>query len=82
MRHWKTTQHSVSTFILAILTLPFVGENFFRGLATNDNLAFGKDAAYDVLKGCQSNWRQLLLRVGTKQWSIYQRVSDAHRLLV
>ncbi len=59
-----------------------MGDNFFRGIATNDNLAFGKDAAYAGLKGCQSNWRKLLLRVGTKQWSIYQRVSDAHGLLV
>ncbi len=45
------------TLILAIFTLPFVEENLFRCIATNGNLAFGKDAAYDVLRGCQSNWR-------------------------
>ncbi len=50
--------HSVRTLILAIFTLPFVGDNFFRGIATNVNLAFGKDAAYDVLKGCQSKGGQ------------------------
>ncbi len=33
------------TLILAIFTLPFMGENFFRGIATNGNLAFGKDVA-------------------------------------
>ncbi len=53
------------TLILAIFTLPFVEENLFRCIATNGNLAFGKDAAYDVLRGCQSNWRKLLLHVGT-----------------
>jgi hypothetical protein len=62
----KRHGHSVRTLILAIFTMPFVGENFFRGIANNDNLVFGKDAAYDVLKGCQSNWRKLLLGIGAK----------------
>ncbi len=41
----KRHGHSVHTLILAIFTLPFMGENFFRGIATNGNLAFGKDVA-------------------------------------
>jgi hypothetical protein len=40
----KRQGHSVRTLILAIFTLHFVGDNFFRGIATNDTLAFGKDA--------------------------------------
>jgi len=40
---------------MAIFTLPFVGKNFFRGIAINNSLALGKDAAYDVLKGGRSN---------------------------
>ncbi len=39
---------------------------FFQGIAINDNLAFCKDAACDVLKGDKSNWRKLLLGIGTK----------------
>ena len=75
----KRHGHSVRTLILAIFTLPFVGENFFRGIATNDNLAFGKDAAYDVLKGCQSNWRKLLLGIGTKLYGFLNRLTDEDR---
>jgi hypothetical protein len=75
----KRHGHSVRTLILAIFTLPFVGENFFRGIATNDTLAFGKDAAYDVLKGCQSNWRKLLLGIGTKLYGFLNRLTDKDR---
>lgn len=75
----KRHGHSVRTLILAIFTLPFVGKNFFRGIATNDNLAFGKDAAYDVLKGCQSNWRKLLLGIGTKLYGFLNRLTDKDR---
>jgi hypothetical protein len=75
----KRHGHSVRTLILAIFTLPFVGENFFRGIATNDTLAFGKDAAYDVLKGCQSNWRKLLLGIGTKLYGFLNRLTDEDR---
>ena len=41
---------------MAIFTLPFVGKNFFRGFVANDDLAFGKDATYELIKGFQSNW--------------------------
>jgi len=75
----KRHGHSVRSLILAIFTLPFVGKNFFRGIAINDNLAFGKDAAYDVLKGCRSNWRRLLLGIGIKLYSFLNRLTDEDR---
>ena len=72
----KRHGHSVRSLIMAIFTLPFVGKNFFRGIAINDNLAFGKDAAYDVLKGCNSNWRKLLLGIGIKLYGFLNRLTD------
>ena len=54
----KRHGHSVRSLIMAIFTLPFVGKNFFRGLVINGELAFDKDAAYELLKGCTSNWRR------------------------
>jgi len=75
----KRHGHSVRSLILAIFTLPFVGKNFFRGIAINNNLAFGKDAAYDVLKGCKSNWRRLLLGIGIKLYSFLNRLTDEER---
>ncbi|MCP3873786.1 MAG: transposase [Desulfobacteraceae bacterium] len=75
----KRHGHSVRSLIMAIFTLPFVGKNFFRGIAINDSLSFGKDAAYDVLKGCNSNWRKLLLGIGIKLYSFFNRLTDEER---
>jgi UvrD-like helicase C-terminal domain len=49
--------HSVRSLTKAIFTLPFIGKNFFRGIVLNSQLPFGKDAAYEVLKGETYNWR-------------------------
>ena len=75
----KRHGHSVRSLIMAIFTLPFLGKNFFRGIAINDNIAFGKDAAYDVLKGCRSNWRRLLLIIGIKLYGFLNRLTDEER---
>ena len=75
----KRHGHSVRSLIITIFTLPFVGKNFFRGIAINDSLTFGKDAAYDVLKGCHSNWRKLLLCIGIKLYSFFNRLTDEGR---
>ena len=56
--------HSVRSLTKAIFTLPFVGKNFFRGIVLNSELPFGKDAAYELLKGETYNWRRLLLCSG------------------
>lgn len=75
----KRHGHSVRSLIMAIFTLPFVGKNFFRGIAINNSLAFGKDAAYDVLKGCRSNWRRLLMDIGIKIYGFLNRLTDEER---
>ncbi|WP_372683673.1 transposase, partial [Desulfosarcina sp.] len=70
---------SVRSLIMTIFTLPFVGKNFFRGIVVNDQLAFGKDAAYELLKGCTSNWRRLLLLLGTRLHGFFNRLTDDAR---
>jgi len=50
----KRHGHTVGSLIKPIFSLPFLGKNFFRGIAINDELPFGKDAAYEVLKGARS----------------------------
>ena len=75
----KRHGHSVRALIMAIFTLPFVQKNFFRGIVINDNLSFGKDAAYEVLKGCRSNWRRLLLTIGIKLYHFFNRLTDKSR---
>ena len=59
----KRHGHGVRSLTQAIFTLPFIGKNFFRGIVINKDLPFGKDAAYQLLKGTTYNWRQLLLRL-------------------
>lgn len=75
----KRSGHSVRSLIMAIFTLPFVGKNFFRGIVVNDDLAFGKDAAYELLKGCKSNWRRLLLVLSARLYGFFNRLTDETR---
>ena len=75
----KRHGHSVRSLIMAVFTLPFVQKNFFRGIVINDDLSFGKDAAYEVLKGCRSNWRRLLLTLGIKLYHFFNRLTDKDR---
>ena len=75
----KRHGHSVRSLIMAIFTLPFLEKNFFRGIVTNDNVSFGKDAAYEVLKGSTSNWRRLLLTIGMKLYHFFNRLTDDDR---
>lgn len=75
----KRHGHSVSSLIMSIFTLPFIGKNFFRGIVINDELSFGKDAAYEVLKGCKSNWRRLLLLLGVQLYGFFNRLTEETR---
>ncbi len=75
----KRRGHSVRSLIMTIFTLPFVGKNFFRGIVINDELAFGKDAAYELLKGCTSNWRRLLLLLGARLYGFFNRLTNETR---
>jgi hypothetical protein len=71
--------HSVRSLTEAIFTLPFVGKNFFRGIVLNSDLPFGKDAAYELLKGQTYNWRRLLLSLGQRLFGIFSRLTSEER---
>ena len=62
--------HSVRSLTEAIFILPFVGKNFFRGIVSNDNIPFGKDAAYNLLRGERHNWRKLLLSLAHRLFMV------------
>ncbi len=44
-----------------IFMLPFEGNNFYRGIVTNADLPFKKNAAYDLLNNPRHNWRKFML---------------------
>ena len=71
--------HSVRSLTKAIFTLPFVGKNFFRGIVLNSELPFGKDAAYELLKGRTYNWRRLLLCLGLRLFGVFNRLTSDER---
>lgn len=71
--------HSVRSLAKAIFTLPFIGKNFFRGIVLNSELPFGKDAAYELLKGETYNWRRLLLGLGLRLFGIFNRLTSDER---
>ncbi|MFH7320743.1 hypothetical protein ACHHRT_09045 [Desulfurivibrio sp. D14AmB] len=45
----------------AIFRLPLAGKNFYRSIVEQDDLGFGKDAAYALLRNPRHNWRRLML---------------------
>ncbi len=74
--------HSVRSLTKAIFTLPFIGKNFFRGIVLNNEASFGKDAAYELLKGENYNWRRILLTLGRRLFVIFNRLPSEERASV
>jgi hypothetical protein len=75
----KRHGHSVRSLTQTIFTFPFVGKNFFRGIVLNKDLEFGKDAAYQLLKGTTYNWRRLLLCLGQRLFVFFDRLTNEAR---
>lgn len=57
---------SPMTIVASIFSLAFTGNNFFRGIVRNDSEPFCKDAAYDLLRSPNHNWRRVLLMLAAK----------------
>ena len=75
----KRHGYTVRSLIKPIFPLPFLGKNFFRGIVINGDLPFGKDAAYDVLKGPRSNWRRFLLTLSVRLYRFFDQLTDDER---
>lgn len=75
----KRHGYGVRSLIETIFTLPFVGKNFFRGIVINEELSFGKDAAYEILKGSTSNWRKILLSLGYCLFLFFNKLTSEDR---
>ena len=75
----KRHGYSVRSLIKPIFSLPFFGKNFFRGIVINDDVPFGKDVAYDLLKGSHSNWRRFLLTLGARLYRFFNRLTSDER---
>jgi len=63
----------------AIFRLPFEVCNFFRGIAENQALEFGKDAEYTLLRNSRHNWRKLMLGLAVKIATVFSLLTDEGR---
>lgn len=75
----KRHGYHVCSLIKTIFTLPFIGKNFFRGIVINEDIDFGKDAAYQVLKCEKYNWRKLVLALAVKLHGFFNHLTDEDR---
>lgn len=75
----KRHGYSVRSLTKAIFQLPFIGKNFFRGIALNNNSDVGNDAACGLLKTCTYNWRRLLLALGARLHCIFHPLTSDQR---
>lgn len=75
----KRHGHSVRSLTQTIFSLSFMGQNFYRGIVLNQDLPFGKDAAYELLKGVRHNWRKLILSLARRIFLVFNRLTDDDR---
>ena len=69
-----------SRFLIEVIfILPFIGMNLYRGVVINEECTVGKDAVYEILKGTTYNWRRLLLQLGVKLHSFFNRLTNEER---
>lgn len=67
------------TLFSVIFMLPFEGNNFYRGIVTNGDLPFKKNAAYELLKNPRHNWRNFLLALAVQAASFFSRLTSDTR---
>lgn len=75
----KKRGESPLNLFLAIFMLPFEGNNFFRGIVTNTDLPFKKNAAYDLLKNPSHNWRRFMLVLAAKVSRCFNLLTSQER---
>jgi|GEM_PF-3350556 len=66
----KSKGISPRMLLITLFTLPFLGQNIFRGVVRNNSCEFGKDAVYDFLGSSRFSWRRLLLMVSLKATAV------------
>ncbi len=67
------------TLFTAIFLLPFEGNNFYKGIVTNDNLLFRKNDAYELLKNPRHNLRKFLLTLSVQVAGFFSQLTNDSR---
>ena len=75
----KARGTSALKLFTAIFMLPFEGNNFYRGIVTNNKLSFGKNAAYALLSNPRHNWRRLLASLAVMMINFFAALTSKER---
>jgi hypothetical protein len=75
----KAKGTSAITIMSSISALAFIGKDFFRGIVQNQSIPFGKDAAYELLKGSCHNWRKVLMMISVKLLAFFNSLTSQTR---
>jgi hypothetical protein len=75
----KAKGTSALTIMSSIFALAFIGKDFFRGIVQNPSVPFGKDAAYELLKGSCHNWRKVLMMISVKLLAFFNSLTSQTR---
>ncbi len=59
----KTKGVSPLELLITLVSLPFLGQNIYRGVVTNTRCEFSKDVVYDFLGSDRFSWRRFLLQL-------------------
>lgn len=78
----KRYDHDVRSLTQAIFTPPFVEKNFFRGIVTNQDLPFGKNATYQLFKETTCNWRWFFLCPGQRLHSFFNKNRETILIII
>lgn len=63
----------------SVFMLAFQGTNFFQGIVLNEELDFGKDAAYELLENPRYNWRSFMLKLASTVCRYFDLLTSEER---
>jgi hypothetical protein len=76
---FKTKGYSPLMLLMTLFSLPFAGQNIYRGIVTNKEAEIGKDAVYEFLRSERFNWRRFLLLLAGKAVIFIQGLTSKSR---
>ncbi len=71
--------HGSRTILRFLFSLAFTGDNYFREVVPTPKSPFGKDPAYNLLKGVSSNWMRFLLLMAARLHVLFKRLNHEER---
>lgn len=75
----KVKGHSVSSILLTIFILPFIGKNIYRKIVLDPEAEIGKDAIYNFMRSSTYSWRRFLLALSFRAYEFIDTLTSNER---